>query len=45
MAIPRYIAEGVDSYEFAYERRYFDLQRADVKVYGAAWPAVAETRA
>jgi hypothetical protein len=44
-AIPRYVAEGMDSYDFAYEKRYFDIKRASVVVYGAPWPAVATTAA
>jgi hypothetical protein len=40
-AIPRSIAEGMDSYVFAYERRYFDMKRAGVKVYGAKCPGAS----
>jgi hypothetical protein len=41
-AIPRFIAEGMDSYDFAYEKRYFDMKRAEVKVYGARWPGIGD---
>src|SRR5947209_4133545 len=43
-AIPRHIAEGMDSYDFAYEQRYFDMKRAEVKVYGAKWRGAAGGR-
>jgi hypothetical protein len=35
---PRHITEGVHEYDFGYERRYFDMEKADVAVYGAATP-------
>jgi hypothetical protein len=44
-AIPRHIALGTDDYAFAYEKRYFELKRVSVAVYGAPWPAVAEAGA
>jgi hypothetical protein len=39
-AIPRHVVEGTRSYDFAYEKRYFDMKRARVALYGAPWPAV-----
>jgi hypothetical protein len=37
-AFPRYITEAMDEYDFASERRYFELAKVDVKRYGASWP-------
>ena len=34
---PRWIAERMQGYDFAYERQYFAVERADVAVYGAEW--------
>lgn len=39
-AFPRHIVEGTDAYDFAYERRYFDMGKAEAKLYGADWPGV-----
>jgi hypothetical protein len=37
---PRYITETIHEYDFAYERRYFAVENAEVAVYGAEWPVV-----
>lgn len=37
---PRYITASIHEYDFAYERRYFAIEKAEVAVYGAAWPVV-----
>jgi hypothetical protein len=34
-AFPRYVAETMDTYEFANEKQYFDMKRAEVTLYGA----------
>ena len=44
-AFPRHAVEGMDSYDFACERRYFDRKRAEAKVYGTAWPGVRKAGA
>jgi hypothetical protein len=38
IAYPRYITESIHQYNFAYERQYFDMEKAEVALYGAAWP-------
>jgi len=40
-AFPRSITAGMGDYDFAYERGYFDMKRAEVAVYGAEWHATA----
>jgi hypothetical protein len=40
-AFPRHFTEGMDGYDFAPEKRYFDMKRAQVAVYGVQWPDVA----
>jgi hypothetical protein len=40
-AFPRSTAAGMDGYDFAQEREYFDMERAEVTVYGTPWPGVA----
>ena len=43
-AFPRHFTEGMDGYDFAPEKRYFDMQRAQVAVYGVRWPDVPVRR-
>jgi hypothetical protein len=35
---PRYITESLSEYDFGYEWRYFDMEKAELAVFGAAWP-------
>ena len=44
-AFPRHIVESQDGYDFACERRYFDMKRAEAKLYGTPWPGVASAAA
>jgi hypothetical protein len=37
-AFPRFMTEAMDAYDFASERRYFDLGSANIRLYGASWP-------
>jgi hypothetical protein len=37
-AFPRFLSEAMDNYDFANDRRYFDLAKADIRLYGAHWP-------
>jgi hypothetical protein len=37
-AFPRFMSEAMESYDFASERRYFDMGKADIRLYGASWP-------
>jgi hypothetical protein len=39
-AFPRHLTEGMDAYDFAYERRYFAMAKATAAVYGTPWPDV-----
>jgi hypothetical protein len=41
---PRHFAGGMDGYDFASEKRYFDMKRAEVAVYGVQWPDVPVRR-
>src|SRR5262249_46464784 len=41
---PRSITEGISEYDFAYERRYFDMEQAETSVFGAEWPVVMVAR-
>ena len=40
-AFPRSMTAGMGDYDFAHEKRYFNMKRAEVAVYGAEWPGVA----
>ena len=40
-AFPRSMTAGMGDYDFAHEKRYFHMKRAEVAVYGAEWPGVA----
>ena len=40
-AFPRSVTAGMGDYDFAYEKRYFNMKRAEVAVYGAEWPVAA----
>jgi hypothetical protein len=40
IAYPRHMTETIHEYDFAYERRYFAVEKAEVSVYGAEWPVV-----
>jgi hypothetical protein len=40
-AFPRFVTEAMGYYDLAYERRYFDMWRASLAVYGAPWPSGA----
>lgn len=40
-AFPRSMNAGMGDYDFAHEKRYFNMKRAEVAVYGAEWPGVA----
>jgi hypothetical protein len=44
-AFPRHIVEGMVVYDFAQERRYFDMRKAEARWYGTAWPGVASASA
>jgi hypothetical protein len=37
-AFPHQFAEDLDRYDYAYERQYFLLEKAEIKVYGAGVP-------
>jgi hypothetical protein len=37
-AYPRYFADGLEDYDYANERRYFQMGSVTVKVYGATPP-------
>ena len=37
-AFPPFMTEAMEAYDFAGERRYFDLAKAEIKLYGASWP-------
>jgi hypothetical protein len=37
-AFPRHFAEDLEAYDYAYERQYFRIDKAEVKVYGADPP-------
>jgi hypothetical protein len=40
-AFPRSVTAGTGDYDFAYEKQYFNMKRAQVAVYGAEWPGAA----
>jgi hypothetical protein len=40
-AFPAWVGEGTEDYDFAYERRYFAVEKAEAKLYGARWPGLA----
>ena len=40
-AFPRSMTAGMGDYDFAHEKRYLRMKRAEVAVYGAEWPGVA----
>jgi hypothetical protein len=40
-AFPRFMTEAMDAYDFAGERRYLDLEKAAMTLYGAPWPGGA----
>lgn len=44
VAYPLHITETVQEYDFAYEQRYFDMENAELAVYGAAWPVLMVPR-
>ena len=37
-AFPSHFAEELDRYDYAYERQYFQIDRAKARIYGAAPP-------
>jgi hypothetical protein len=37
-AFPNHFAEEFDRYDYAYERQYFQIDRAKARIYGAAPP-------
>jgi hypothetical protein len=37
-AYPSWMTESTYEYDFWHERKYFELEHAEVTVYGAAWP-------
>jgi hypothetical protein len=40
-AFARHYTGGTQDYDFAPEKRYFDMTRAQVAVYGVQWPSLA----
>lgn len=37
-AFPRFMSEAMEDYDFANEKRYFNLKHASMTLYGASWP-------
>jgi hypothetical protein len=43
-AFSRHVVDGMGDYDFASERRYFDMAKASAAVYGTPWPDAARLR-
>ena len=41
-AFPRWLTASTPAYDFAYERQYFAVRKAEITAYGAAWQGVAD---
>jgi hypothetical protein len=37
-AFPRFMTESMEAHDFANERRYFDVERSSLTLYGSPWP-------
>ena len=38
IVFPRWVTEQMPDYDFRHERQYFAVEKAEIAVYGAAWP-------